>query len=283
MVPESGRFITSFISLTVVNTEQTTSILPSHKSETGHTEQPDTTFVDSTRATDPSEKGPTDHTPQLMTHLMRRLALTWLDFAENIRSVPIVQRIERGTVNLQDYKNLLLNLRQQVMEGARWITRAASHVTSDHVELRAMFIKHAVDEQKDFLLLEQNYCSIGGQLCDIQQQEKNIGSEAFSAWMFQSASEPNPFHLAGAMFIIEGIGSHLASDWAKSIRDTLHLEDKQVSFMLYHGEHDDDHLAEMETAIAMMPLTPQLVDSIVRAAKMTARLYRLQLEEIGNY
>ena len=37
------------------------------------------------------------------------------------------------------------------------------------------------------------------------------------------------------------------------------------------------------TTIASGILTPKLVPEIVRCAKVTARLYALQLEEIGNF
>jgi truncated hemoglobin YjbI len=39
----------------------------------------------------------------------------------------------------------------------------------------------------------------------------------------------------------------------------------------------------MHDAIKLLPLDRKLADEIVKAAKTTARLYRLQLEEIGNY
>jgi 3-oxoacyl-[acyl-carrier-protein] synthase-3 len=52
--------------------------------------------------------------------------------------------------------------------------------------------------------------------------------------------------------------------------------------MLYHGENDENHMAEMERALAMMPLSRALVEDIVHTARVTGRLYRLQLEELGN-
>jgi 3-oxoacyl-[acyl-carrier-protein] synthase-3 len=59
-------------------------------------------------------------------------------------------------------------------------------------------------------MLESNYISVGGKLDDIVQAEKNIGTEALHAFMYQRATDPNPFDLLGAMFIIEGLGQKKA-------------------------------------------------------------------------
>jgi 3-oxoacyl-[acyl-carrier-protein] synthase-3 len=145
-----------------------------------------------------------------------------------------------------------------------------------------MFIGHAAAEHRDFQLIERDYVAVGGSLEEITSAEKNIGSEALSAWMFQRASEPNPFDLLGAMFIIEGLGTRLAGKWALKIREQLGLDENQVSFLLYHGAHDENHFEKLEGALASGILTEELVARIVKTARVTARLYALQLEELGN-
>ena len=177
---------------------------------------------------------------------------------------------------------ILLNMRQQVVEGARWIARAASNITVEAFDLRSTFLGHAHEEHRDFQMLERNYVSVGGRLEDIQNAEKNIGSEALSAWMFHKASRENPIDLLGAMFIIEGLGNRLALKWGKAFQKQLGLEPEQVSFLLYHGDNDDRHLEKMWDAFDSGILTSQLVKDIVKTAKVTARLYRLQLEELGK-
>jgi 3-oxoacyl-[acyl-carrier-protein] synthase-3 len=86
------------------------------------------------------------------------------------------------------------------------------------------------------------------------------------------------------MFIIEGLGQQKATQWGGQIRDQLKLQDDQVSFLLYHGANDDDHMKEFEETLESGILDiPGMGKNIVRTAKIVARLYRLQLEELGNY
>ena len=225
-----------------------------------------------------------DHpTDELLTQsVMRRLALVWIDFEGRLEQVPIIKRLYAGRFTVDDYRALLIDLRQQVVDGGCWIARAASHIDAEHIDLRSRFMRHAVTEHRDFQMLEANFVSVGGAEEDIRNARKNIGSEALSAYMFHKASRPNPFDLLGAMFIIEGLGSRKATEWGTAIRDSLQLSDDQVSFLLYHGEEDDDHLADFEEWVRRVVRTPEEGDALVRTAEVVARLYAMQLEEVGH-
>ena len=213
----------------------------------------------------------------------RGLIKVWADFSSRLDKVPILEKLARGKFRLEDYKLLLMNHRQQVVEGGRWIARAASSIDDRYFDMRSKFMQHCVTEHRDFRMLEDNYVSIGGKREDIQNGEKNIGTEALNAFMFHRASQPNPLELLGSMFIIEGLGQNKAGEWGRAIRDQLKLEDKQVSFFLYHAEHDDGHMEEFDEALNSGILgIENMGRDIIKTAKITARLYQLQLEEIGN-
>ncbi len=273
MVPESSRFLISYLLLTVVTAADHD---PSGVAAT------ETAAGKSNGSGGAGAPAPPRNTADLQAELTRRLAQVWLDFEGRLAHVPIVDKMNRGKMRVEDYRELLFNLRQQVVEGGRWIARAASHITADAFPLRSMFIGHAQEEHRDFQMLERDFVSVGGRLEDIQHGEKNIGSEALSAWMFHRAGQENPFDLIGAMFIIEGLGMRLARPWGEKIREQLDLRNEQVTFLLYHGENDEEHFAKLEEALASGILTKELVDRIVKTARVTARLYILQLEELGN-
>ena len=253
MVPESGRFTVSFVMLTAV----------------AGAECPVVALAEKER-------------DDLGQRLIGELAGVWADFEIMLGSVGLVERIESDRATRSDYRRLLLNLRQQVKEGSRWITRAASYLTEEYADLRAAFIEHAAEEQHDYRMLERDYVALGGRLEDIQSAAKNPGSEALSAFMFEQASQENPLHLMGAMFIIEGLGSNKASRWASLLEDQLDLEPNCVSFLRYHGEADDEHTAELNAVLTSDVITPALADEIVRTARTVARLYALQLEEVDR-
>ncbi|MDN5203824.1 beta-ketoacyl-ACP synthase III [Fulvivirgaceae bacterium BMA10] len=263
MVPESGRFLTSFMMLEV------------HKK---NDERP--TYFTPIQAPEIQVMG-----GEVQERLVRELTKVWFDFETGLNKVPIVDRINRGILSLEDYRLLLLNLRQQVIDGSQWIARAASNVSMKYFDVRSAFIAHSSDEHRDYQILEKNYINLGGTMEELKHGEKNIGSEALSAYMFHRASQPDPFDLLGGMFIIEGLGNRLAGKWGRAIKEQLKLKSNQVSFLIYHESSDsnENHFERFENAVNSELLTEEVAERIIKTAKTVAKLYTLQLTELGNY
>ena len=216
-----------------------------------------------------------------VSDVMRRLAVVFTEFEGRLEQTPLIRKLTRGRFTLDDYQTFLSGLRQQVKDGALWMSRAASNVDEQHLELRSILMRHAVTEHRDFRLLEADFVASGGELTAIQGAEKNVGSEALSAWMFHEASKPNPFGLLGAMWIIEGLGSIKAAEWGALARQRLDLPEQAVRFLLYHGDNDAEHMKEFEEMLGMVLPDPFIAERIVTTASVTARLYALQIEEIA--
>ena len=268
IVPESGRFLFGYVILKVVGSKDgPEDKLPVSLPATDEIVAPDI----KTSGTEIEER------------LVRQLSGVWSDFENRLNVVPIIQKMNEQRLTVEDYRGLLYNLRQQVIDGSRWISRAASNVTRKHFEIRSAFIGHSSDEHRDFEMLESDYVSVGGELESIQNGSKNIGSEALSEYILGQASRENPFNLIGAMFIIEGLGRRVARRWGERIKEQLELEESQIKFLLYHSESDDVHFERLDKAVQSGILTDELVADIVKTAKVVARLYVLQLEEIGNF
>jgi len=263
MVPESGRFITSFMQLTVAgNTEAITKSYPLRKIESPEL------IVDKNETSE---------------WLIRNLAQVWIDFETELLKVPVITKIHDGKLSISDYKLLLMDLRQQVIDGSQWISRAASNIDIELFDLRSAFIKHTATEHKDYQMLERNFEALGEKIEKIRTGEKNIGTIGLTSFMFQQASKPNPIDLLGSMFIIEGIGKRLAGYWGEMIKDQLNLKDNQVSFFTYHGVADENHFHNLEKALNHPKMNMDVAKKIVKTAKATAKLYKMQLEELGNY
>jgi len=264
MVPESGRYLFGYLLLTVVEPIEKKEPLPVQA-------------FNASKSAPPALDAPND---PLTQRLVLELGRVWVELESKLKDVPIIKKLYQGTFDLNDYRTLLLNLRQQVIDGSRWISRAASSVTAEYFPIRAAFIAHTHDEHRDYEMLERNYYSVGGSAELMRTREKNVGSEALSAYILHKASQDNPFDLFGAMFIVEGLGQRTAKRWGELIRDCLKLEDDQVSFFLYHSESDVIHFKRLELVLKMGVLNEKLVRDIVRTARVVARLYVLQLEEL---
>jgi 3-oxoacyl-[acyl-carrier-protein] synthase III len=261
IVPESGRFTLAFAQLTCVSPDGGPGDAQLSQSPLGHPQPGDSPAV---------------------TRALGELAGVWAEFQAALARVPVVRRIEDGTVTLEDYRRLLVNLRQQVVDGGRWISLAAANFSVELFWLRSAAIRHAADEHRDYQLIERDYAALGGDPQVMTSASANIGSCALSAFVFRRAGLPDPVDLLGAMFVIEGLGMRRAAGWADRLAESLGLRDDQLSFLRYHAAGDEEHFRMLTAALRSGLLDDAAVTEIVRTARVTARLYALQLEELDH-
>jgi 3-oxoacyl-[acyl-carrier-protein] synthase-3 len=213
---------------------------------------------------------------------LRRLMREWFDFERRLATVPVIRRLDVGTFTRDDYQRLLLNLRPQVVEGSRWISRCASSFDRDHADIRSVVLRHAQDEHRDYEVLEQDFVATGGDLAKIRAQPKNPGSEALHAYLMFKAGEPNPGGLLGAMWIIEGLGEKMATSWASRIQSLTRYDDGCTRFLRYHGSNDDSHMDKLYGLIDRICTSERAATDVVTTARVVGRLYAWQLEEIDS-
>lgn len=213
---------------------------------------------------------------------LRRLLRVWFEFERRLATVPVVRKLDQGTFTRTDYQQLLLNLRPQVVEGARWISRCASSFDREHADIRSVIIQHARDEHRDYEVLDADYAATGGDPAIIRARQKNAGSEALHAFLMFKATEPNPVDMLGAMWIIEGLGEKMASNWAARIEELTGWGADCTRFLRYHGGNDDSHMDKLYGLIDRICSTRQAADDVVTTAIVVARLYAMQLEEIDG-
>lgn len=213
---------------------------------------------------------------------LQGLMRTWFDFERRLGRVPILQRLERGRFTLEDHRRLLCHLRQQVVEGARWISRGASSFDRDYADVRSLVIGHAREEHRDYEMLEADFVAAGGDPREIVEAERNVGSEALHGFMMYRAGQPNPVDLIGAMWIIEGLGQKMAGDWARRIDAATGGDGAWTRFMRYHDDHDEAHLDTLYALLDRVCHDEADRRAILRTARVVARLYALQLEEVDH-
>jgi hypothetical protein len=211
---------------------------------------------------------------------LRRLTREWFEFERRLSVVPILRRLDLGTFTREDYQRLLLNLRPQVIEGSRWISRCASSFDRDHADIRSVVLGHAHAEHRDYEMLETDFVAAGGSLDAIRSQSRNPGSEALHAFLMFRAGEPNPVGLLGAMWIIEGLGEKMAASWAARVEELTGLDGSCTRFLRYHGGNDSSHMDKLYGLLDRVCTGERSAADIVMTAAVVGRLYAMQLEEI---
>ncbi len=118
--------------------------------------------------------------PDQVADTLRKLAVVFADFEQRLEATPLIRKLQRGRFGLADYQLFLVNLRQQVKDGALWMSRAASNIGEAHLELRSTLMRHAVTEHRDFRLLEADYVASGGDVQTIRSAPSRARAAASS-------------------------------------------------------------------------------------------------------
>ena len=211
---------------------------------------------------------------------LRRLTREWFEFERRLAVVPILRRLDLGTFTREDYHRLLLNLRPQVIEGSRWISRCASSFDREHADIRSVVLGHAHAEHRDYEMLEADFVASGGALEAIRAQPRNPGSEALHAFLMFRAGEPNPVGLLGAMWIIEGLCEKMAASWAARVEELTGFDAGCTRFLRYHSGNDSSHMDKLYGLLDRVCISERAAADIVMTAAVVGRLYAMQLEEI---
>lgn len=207
----------------------------------------------------------------------------WRRFSDDFLAAPVVARILERRSSLADYRLLLRDLRAQVVDGARWLARAAGSLGPAQLALRGALLQHAVTEHRDFRMLESDYVASGGAPEEIAAPRRNVGSEALCAWMEELSGRRDSLGILGALMIFEGVGSRLAPRLGEALQAGLGLSNEQCRFITYHAANDADHQGGLREVLRGALREPAEVDEILRSARITGMLYAQQYRCLGEY
>jgi len=84
------------------------------------------------------------------------------------------------------------------------------------------------------------------------------------------------------MWIVEGLGEKMATNWAKRVEELTGLDETCTRFLRYHGRNDQSHMDRFFGLLDRVTTETRAADAIVLTAAVVRRPYALQLEEIDK-
>ena len=218
--------------------------------------------------------------PQHLQYLLQSLAGVWHDYRSRVWRSPVIHKLVSNRFDLSDYRNWTAQWVPQVREGSQWMREAVASLTVKYAKLGELISLHAGEEQNDFKILYEDYCSAGGEEA-LDNLRRNPGGEALNSYLHALASTENPVGLLGAIYIIEGTGQRIVPALLPLLRKQVNLPRDAFRFLEYHGENDEHHLARWLSAVELvMAEDANAADAILATAKRTAQLYLMQFEHI---
>ena len=214
---------------------------------------------------------------------MRGLLTLWGEFAASLDQVPIIDKLNRGKFRLE---RLPGSPAQPSPAGGRGRALDRARVIQDRralVRAALRFMQHAITEHRDFKMIEQDYVSVGGKLEDIVPRRRTSAPRRCTPSSSTAPASRTRSTCSAPCSSSRGSARRRPPNGADAIREparpqegagelpALSRRERRGAYAGVRGHADVGH-----------PGDPRHGQGDPKTAKVVARLYRLQLEEMGN-
>ncbi|GAB3294159.1 TenA family transcriptional regulator [Pseudidiomarina andamanensis] len=187
-------------------------------------------------------------------------------------SAPIIAEALAGRITLAQYQAFLTQAFHHVKHTTPLLMRAGSRISHQHEWMRRAIIEYINEEygHERWILNDLKATGLSPKL--IEQSEPHTSTAAMVALVYHHIDDIHPASFFGMAHVLEGTSVKLATQAAGKIQAQLNLPNSAFSYLLSHGDLDQEHVAFFETL--MNKVTEAAAqDAIITTAKHVYRLY----------
>ncbi len=186
-------------------------------------------------------------------------------------SAPAIQQALQGEITLPRYQAFLTQAYHHVKHTIPLLMRCGSHLAFSDEWLRKAIVEYINEEYGHERWILNDIKASGGNAEMIAAGVPHSSTQAMVSLVYDAIESEHPAAFFGMAHVLEGTSVQLATKAAGAIQSKLKLPKSAFSYLLSHGDLDQDHVQFFEK------LMNQVTDvSAQRAIVQTARhVYRL--------
>ncbi|PCJ46994.1 MAG: biliverdin-producing heme oxygenase [Gammaproteobacteria bacterium] len=187
-------------------------------------------------------------------------------------SAPIIADALSGRITLAQYQAFLTQAFHHVKHTTPLLMRAGSRISHKHEWMRRAIIEYINEEygHERWILNDLKVTGISPKW--VEQSEPHTSTAGMVALVYHRIDDVHPASFFGMAHVLEGTSVKLATQAAGKIKEQLNLPDAAFSYLLSHGDLDQDHVEFFATL--MNKVTDEAAqNAIVTTAKHVYRLY----------
>jgi pyrroloquinoline quinone (PQQ) biosynthesis protein C len=188
-----------------------------------------------------------------------------------LTGLPIIAKALSGELSLETYIAFLSEAYHHVKHTVPLLMLTGSRISEADEWLRTMMAEY-IDEEighEKWILNDIQAC--GGDKQKVKQSEPAFATELMVSYAYDSISRINPLCFLGMVHVLEGTSVQLATHAANSIKESLSLPDKAFTYLISHGDLDQDHQKFFEGLINR--LNSKQLEIVIRSCKRFYLLY----------
>lgn len=187
-------------------------------------------------------------------------------------SAPAIQQALQGEITIERYRAFLTQAYHHVKHTTPLLMRCGSKLSFRDEWLRKAVIEYINEEYGHERWILNDIKAAGGDVEVAQSSEPDTSTQAMVSLVYQAIDNDHPAAFFGMAHVLEGTSVKLATQAAGKIKDALQLPDSAFSYLLSHGDLDQEHVQFFEQL--MNQVTDEKAQQvIVRTAKHVYRLY----------
>ena len=190
---------------------------------------------------------------------------------KELTSVPIINKALSGNISLEQYVAFLTQAYHHVKHTVPLLMLTGSKISHQNEWLRTMMAEYIEEEIGHEKWILNDIYACGGDKQQVVDSDPAFATELMVSYAYDSISRINPLCFLGMVHVLEGTSVQLATHAANSIKESLDLPQKAFSYLISHGDLDQDHQKFFETLVNR--LDTQQLAVVIKSCKRFYRLY----------
>jgi pyrroloquinoline quinone (PQQ) biosynthesis protein C len=185
---------------------------------------------------------------------------------------PVIEDVMNRKFTMETYIAFLNQAYHHVKHTIPLLMAAGAKLSDDREWLRKVIADY-IDEEIGHEQWILNDIEASG----YNREEYRLGAAPFTseimvAYLYDYVTRKNPVGIFGMVLVLEGTSANLAPAVAGIVKDELSLSDKATTYLVSHGELDQDHIHFFENAMNKIT-DPDDRKAISDVANTVYRLY----------
>ncbi|HAS22875.1 iron-containing redox enzyme family protein [Idiomarina loihiensis] len=183
-----------------------------------------------------------------------------------------IQQALQGDISLPRYQAFLSQAYHHVKHTVPLLMRCGSRLSLNDEWLRKAVIEYIGEEYGHERWILNDLDAAGGDVDMVQNSEPHTPTQAMVSLVYNAIDNVHPTAFFGMAHVLEGTSVKLATAAAHKIQSTLGLPESAFSYLLSHGDLDQEHVQFFEQLMNRVE-DADAQRAIIQTAKHVYRLY----------
>ena len=205
-----------------------------------------------------------------------------VDDRSQLMRAPIIDICRNKKITKKEYIYFLTQAYHHVKHTVPLLTACKHHLPKEYEWLKRSLDIYIIEEEGHEIWILDDIEACGGDRKQVEHSQGSQNIQAMVDYLYAQIEQGHPLSLFGMVQVLEGTSVSIACDMARFIQETLSLPDSAMTYLVSHGNIDQEHLKYFENL--MNKITHhQDQEEITESAHQVYQYYSAMLYSVHNH